>query len=293
MSDINLQEVHDFFITIAKKAGEMILTAGPAASASGSKKNSTDLVTETDRAVEKMVSESLRERYPDFKFMGEETYQPGDTLTPSPTFIVDPIDGTTNFIHSNPYACISLGLAVNLTPVVGVIYNPFIDQLFTAIKDQGSYLTDRFHDRVKLPLKPLEEFTGLDKCLVIAEWGYDRSGNDYDVKVRTFRRLCASKEDGGAMVRGVRSLGSAALNLCSLAAGWTDLYWDAGCWAWDVCAGWVVLKEAGGEVVGGSPGVWKPAVDERRYLAIRGGEGWEMVVKEFWGCIEGELEVGK
>ncbi|PNS17197.1 Inositol monophosphatase 2 [Sphaceloma murrayae] len=292
MSDINLQEVHDFLISIAKKAGGMITAARPNTSISGSKKNSADLVTETDQAVEKMVSATLREKYPSYQFMGEETYKPGDVLTPSPTFIVDPIDGTTNFVHGYPYVSISLGFAVNQIPQVGVVYNPFTDTLYSGIKGRGSFLTDPFHDHVRLPLRDPEPLGGLDKSLVAVEWGSDRSGNDYDVKVKTFRSLCASKEDGGAMVHSLRSLGSAALNLCAVATGAMDVYWEAGCWAWDVCAGWVVLTEAGGIIADANKGNWEPTVDGRRYLAVRQGEGQKELVEEFWTHVAGTLEVG-
>ncbi|KAF3909259.1 Inositol-1-monophosphatase [Dactylellina cionopaga] len=302
-ANVDLQEIHDFLCTLARTAGQVILAARPTAARTGSKVNSADLVTETDKAVEKMVGETIREKYPGFEFMGEETYKPGDVLTASPTFIVDPIDGTTNFVHTYPYACISLGFAIDRDPAVGVIFNPFTEQLFTGIKGRGSWLTSPFHDKEKLPLRDPEPFVSsssndngttdvLTKCLIITEWGYDRSGNDYDVKVNTFRRLCADKKDGGAMVHSIRSLGSAALNMCSVAAGWADIYWEAGGWAWDVCAAWVVVKEAGGEIVDANPGGWKPAIDGRRFLVVRGGDGWEMAVKEFWGYIEGELEVG-
>ncbi len=91
MSAVDLQEVHDFLLEIAYKAGEMILSAVPTETGVGTKKNSADLVTETDQAVEDMVSSTLRDRYPDFLFMGEETYKPGDELRDTPTFICDPI----------------------------------------------------------------------------------------------------------------------------------------------------------------------------------------------------------
>ncbi|CAK4030477.1 Inositol monophosphatase 2 [Lecanosticta acicola] len=293
MSAVNLQEVHDFLVEIAYQAGEMITTAKPAVSAHGTKKNSADLVTETDQAVEKMVSTTLRSKFPDFEFMGEETYKDGDFLSEKATFIVDPIDGTTNFVHGNPYVCVSLGLAVGRRPVVGVIYNPFTQQLYTGIKGQGSHLTDPQHNRVPLPLRrPIEPFQDLSHCLVAAEWGSDRSGNDYRVKTATFSALCASQETGGAMVHGLRSLGSAALNLCGLAAGFLDVYWESGCWAWDVCAGWVVLEEAGGRMVGCHRGDWAPEVDQRRYMGVRAGEGQEGVIEEFWGCVKGRVEVG-
>lgn len=292
MSAANLQEVHDFLVQLADVAGDMITTAAPTSTTAGTKKNSADLVTETDQAVEKMISTTLREKFPDFDFMGEETYSPGDRLTDRPTFIVDPIDGTNNFYHGHPYCCVSLGLAVDQKPVVGVVLNPYTKTRFTAIKGQGSFLTDSTHERVRLPLREPERFTDLSQCLVAVEWGSERIGNDYDVKCDTFRRLCASKEAGGAMVHGIRSLGSAELNLCAVAPGHLDVYWETGCWAWDVCAGWVILEEAGGRVVGAHPGDWTPRVDQRRYMGVRGGEGQEGIIEEFWGCVQGRVEVG-
>ena len=224
--------------------------------------------------------------------MGEETYQFGDALSDKPTFIVDPIDGTTNFYHGHPYACVSLGLAVGKKPVVGVVFNPFTNTLYTGIKDKGSYLNDATHDRARLPLRQPEPLQDLSHCLVAVEWGSDRTGNDYDVKVATFRKLCASKEAGGAMVHGIRSLGSAELNLCGVAAGHLDLYWESGCYAWDVCAGWVILEEAGGMVVGCHKGDWEPKVEQRRYMGIRAGKGQKEIAEEFWACVEGRVEVG-
>ncbi|WPH02037.1 Hypothetical protein R9X50_00489200 [Acrodontium crateriforme] len=292
MSTVNLQEVHDFLIKIAHQAGEMITSAKPTAAGSGTKKNSADLVTETDQAVEKMVSTSLKEKYPDFAFMGEETYKPGDEVTYAPTFIVDPIDGTTNFFHGNPYFCVSLGLAIARKPVVGVIYNPYTKTLYTGIDGQGSFLTDATHDRVRLPLRPPEPLRDLSHCLVAVEWGSDRDGNDYDVKTATFNKLCATKANGGAMVHGIRSLGSAELNLCGVAAGFLDVYWESGCWAWDVCAGMVIVREAGGIMAGCHQGDWDPKIDQRRYMAIRAGEGQKAIAEEFWGCVQGRVEVG-
>ncbi len=221
--------------------------------------------------------------------MGEETYQPSDTLTDTPTFIVDPIDGTTNFVHNHPYVSISLGLAVAREPTVGVIYNPFTDSLYTAIRGRGAFL----NRTTRLPLRsPPEPLGRLSNSLVAIEWGSIRAGNDFAVKHKTFARLCAAPEDGGAMVHSLRSLGSAALNLCGIAAGHLDVYWEGGTWPWDVCAGWVILTEAGGLMVDANPGNWKPTLDGRRCLAVRGGEGQRELVEEFWSCVEGKLEVG-
>lgn len=90
------------------------------------------------------------------------------------------------------------------------------------------------------------------------------------------------------MVHGLRSFGSAALNLCAVAESSIDVYWESGCWAWDVCAGMCILKEAGGMTVDGNPGRWEVGVDERRYLAVRKGTE-RQVIEEFWGCVEGKL----
>lgn len=218
----------------------------------------------------------------------QETYKPGDKLTAAPTFIVDPIDGTTNFVHRYPYVSISLGFSVDLIPTIGIVYNPFTQTLYSAIKGQGAFL----NQTTKLPLTPPAPLGGLSSCLVAVEWGSDRSGNDFAVKSKTFSRLAATKENGGGMVHGLRSFGSAALNICAVASGGIDVYWEAGCWAWDVCAGWVILKEAGGIMVDANPGNWEPRIDERRYMAVRGGEGQKDVVEEFWGLVEGAFEVG-
>jgi len=221
--------------------------------------------------------------------MGEETYTPGTLLTRNPTFIVDPIDGTTNFVHAYPYVSISLGLAVDLIPTIGVVYNPFTKTLYSAIRGKGAYLNRTTPLPLKQEPEPLDD---LNKCLVAVEWGNDRSGNDYEVKSATFKKLGAAKDDGGAMVHSLRSLGSAALNSCAVAAGQLDCYWEAGCWAWDICAGWCIVVEAGGLIVDANPGNWNPRIDERRYLVVRKGKGQRGLVEQFWGNVVGRFEVG-
>lgn len=250
-----------------------------------------------------MVSSRLRAAYPSFSFVGEETYQAGvTTITTAPTFIVDPIDGTTNFVHSFPNACISLGLAVDRSPAVGVVYNPFQDLLFTGIKGKGSYMQRNASleagrgrgDKVRLPLdggaRPLGD---LSSALVSIEYGSQRDGENFEVKMRTFRKLAAAKDGGGgAMVGGLRSLGSAALNLCACAAGQLDMYWEGGCYAWDVTAGWCILAEAGGRMASGNPGDWEPALDARVYMAVRAASGGQKeIIEEFWNVIgDGRLD---
>jgi myo-inositol-1(or 4)-monophosphatase len=176
-----------------------------------------------------MVSTELMGKYPNYEFIGEETYKPGMQLTDAPTFIVDPIDGTTNFVHSFPYVCISLGFAVKKLPTVGVIYNPFLDELYTAIKGHGAFVSRNGGEKLRLPLKKNPEpLKDLSTALVGAEWGSDRKGTNYDLKAKVFTKLAASKEGGGSMVHSLRSMGSAALNLAAVSAGHLDLYWEGG-----------------------------------------------------------------
>ncbi|ORY63188.1 inositol monophosphatase [Pseudomassariella vexata] len=292
MAELNLQEIHDILVEVAHEAGRMIISANPQDIEQGEKINSVDIVTECDKAVETLVSTRLRSKFPSYAFIGEETYRPGQQLTDTPTFIVDPIDGTTNFVHGFPEACISLGFAAGRVPTVGVVYNPYLDKLYTAIRGKGAYLThgaacglEGGKGRVsKLPLVEKAPPLGrLDSCLVAVEWGSSREDQNYEIKTEVFKKLCAGKGSGGAMVHSLRSMGSAALNICAVAAGQLDMYWEGGCWAWDVCAGWCILAEAGGIMASGNPGGWEPEIDSRKYLAVRGApSGQKELVKEMW-----------
>ncbi|KAK9476322.1 hypothetical protein V1514DRAFT_337178 [Lipomyces japonicus] len=284
-SDINLLEIRDFLTELAYEVGKLI-TSNTGKTTFDDKANAVDLVTETDAAVERLVADRTKARYPEFDFLGEESYVPGvSKLTDKPTFVVDPIDGTTNFIHSFPFSCTSLGFTINREPVVGVIYNPFLDWLYTGVKGHGAYL----NKTQKLPLRkpPVGSKLTIQNALIGIEWGTQRSGNNYQVKTETFKKLAAEQ---GGFAHGFRSLGSAAMNISAVAAGQLDAYWEGGCYAWDVCAGWVILSEAGGRIVGGNPGQWEPAVDERIYLAVRGGDGSDEFIEGFWDSIEGKLD---
>jgi myo-inositol-1(or 4)-monophosphatase len=236
-----------------------------------------------------MVSTTLQSKYPTFAFIGEETYVPGSYITSSPTFIVDPIDGTTNFVHSYPSVCISLGFVVDKIPTVGVIYAPMLDELYTGIRHRGGYLSRPStvnNTPRRLPLHPPEPLASLNTTLVAIEWGSDRASLNFDRKCTVFRRLTAPLEAGGAMVHNLRCAGSAALNMAFVAAGRVDVFWDGGPWVWDVAAGWCILHEAGGLVASGNPGDWEPAIDGRVYLAVRGApSGQREIIEEFWKVI--------
>ncbi|KAK7680533.1 hypothetical protein QCA50_016314 [Cerrena zonata] len=283
LSSTDLQDILAFTITVARAAGDLILQGSDAILSSGNvdeKKNSVDLVTEYDVKVEELVKGELGKKYPTFSFIGEESYAAGSRppLTEEPTWCVDPIDGTTNFVHGFPHVCVSIGLIYNKIPVLGVIYNPFLEQLYTSVKGQGAYVK-RHRDPapVKLPLskpRPLESFS---KGLLGIEWGSDRSAPLIHAKGESFKRLAGNPNEGverGQMAHSLRSLGSAALNFAMVAQGGLDLYWEIGCWPWDICAGSIIAQEAGCLVAGSldSPldnNVSEDVLAGRKHIVIR------------------------
>ena len=231
------------------------------------------------------MAEKLKAKYSAFDFIGEETYQPGNGITDTPTFIVDPIDGTSNFVHGFPAVCISLGFVVSRKPTVGVVYNPFLDELYTGIRGRGAYTQRARGGLDKLPLNsgPLE---GLDSACIGIEWGSDREGVNFDLNLKVFTTLARTKATGGRFVNSLRCTGSAAITICRIAAGQQDMFWECGCWAWDVAAAWCILNEAGGMIVDGHPGNWSPPIDNRRYLAVRAAtKGQQDAIEQFWAVI--------
>ncbi|KAL3231186.1 hypothetical protein RNJ44_00825 [Nakaseomyces bracarensis] len=254
----------------------------------GDKMNEVDLVTKIDKEVEKLIKAFVQEKYPDFGFIGEESYIHNVTeFNDKPTFVVDPIDGTTNFIHGFPFSCTSIGVTEGGKPVVGCVYNPHLDQLFHASAGNGAYLND---EPIKVKSRPLS----LQKSIVGLEGGSERKDgpeDNFSKKMDIYKSLLS---ENGAFVHGFRSMGSAAMNLCYVAMGYMDSYWEGGCWAWDVCAGWCILAEVGGTVVGGSPGEWDIPINNRCYLAVRGGytsqDGLTDYINEFWSYITTPLE---
>ena len=198
------------------------------------KKGTIDLVTEIDLECERMCRALLAERFPDHEILAEEF---GGSQAPAQSrfrWIFDPLDGTTNYTHGLPIYCASLGLEIDGERAVGAIYDPSRRELFTAERGQGAYLNGQrlaVSDRAAL----------LDALLV--------TGFPYDIQqqgtglVELFGLFLSR-------ARAVRRLGSAALDLCYVAAGRFDGFWEQHLKPWDVAAGALVCEEAGGRVTG-------------------------------------------
>ncbi|EJU02640.1 inositol monophosphatase [Dacryopinax primogenitus] len=300
----DLDEILTFTIALARKAGALMLEGSKAILSShdvSEKKNAVDLVTEYDVRVEELIRSEIEQAYPSFAFIGEESYAAGKRpeLTDAPTYCVDPIDGTTNFVHGFPHACVSLGFLYKKEPSIGVVFNPFLDQMYSAMKGHGAYL----NQSTRLPAHPLAPFPSLQTALIGMEWGSDRSASTMGKKTRSFTQVAGDPTGGvrgGKMAHGFRSLGSAALNYCAVAAGQLDMYWEIGCYPWDIAAGVVIAREGGGQVFGDKASALEGKVFTsdmiwgRKYLVIRGvadteekgSETQKRIVKGFYECVE-------
>ena len=198
---------------------------------------SSDLVTKTDVEVEKLLFDRIRSVYPSHSLIGEENASSSECrcqLTANPTWIIDPIDGTSNFVHGFPFVAISIGLWVDKKPAVGVIYNLILDQMYSACRGRGATLNgEKIH---------VSGQTELNKAFIMCEWGSQRivewatSNRDNMFSLATAPNQC----------HGLRSLGSSACNICMVASGCADAYYETGLHCWDMAAGVLIVEEAGG-----------------------------------------------
>lgn len=231
----SLSEFLAVAVDAAKSAGE-IIRKGFHEKKNVEHKGQVDLVTETDKTCEDLIFNRLQKHYPEHRFIGEETSATCGTaeLTDHPTWIVDPLDGTTNFVHGYPFVCVSIGLTIGKVPTVGVVYNPILDELFTAIRGQGAFLNGG-------PIKASSQ-NELVKSLLVTEVGTKRDKSTVDATTNRINSLLFK-------VRSLRMSGSCALNLCSIACGRIDLFYELGFGGpWDVAGGAVIVQEAGGLV---------------------------------------------
>jgi len=237
--------------------------------------NSSDLVTATDQYVEKMVKSHLNKVFPTHKFIGEETTAANNNascnLTDNPTWCIDPIDGTTNFVHGLPFICISIALLINKEPVIGVIFNPILNDLYTASKNGGAFLNEKPLPTIR-PIQPLET---LESSLVITEYGADRSEVSVKAKLDTIHNIIKYP------VHGIRSFGSAAMNMCYIARGSCDIYYEIGIHAWDVAAATCIVRESGGVVVGWEPYQNASEPEKKKLKTDEETEGTEIVNEKF------------
>lgn len=191
-------------------------------------KDRNEFVSQVDLAAEELIIESIRERYPNHAILGEETGAQGNSDT---VWIIDPLDGTTNFLHGFPVYAVSIGVQVRGRMEAGVVYDPNRQELFTATRGTGAQLDGR---RLRVDSKRV-----LDGALIGTGFPYrlkDRWMSVYMQQLQAVMEIAAD----------VRRPGSAALDLCYLASGRYDGFWEFGLQPWDIAAGSLILLEAGG-----------------------------------------------
>jgi len=197
---------------------------------SGQERN---LVTEIDKRSEQMIIETIRKHYPNHDILAEES---GSTQGKSSEYkwVIDPLDGTTNFTHGLPVYCVSIGLELKGEIIAGVIYDPNFDELFTAEKGKGAFLNNK---RIKA-----SETKSLNNSLLVTGFPYNITENP-DNAVEHFINFLMSAQ-------AVRRMGSAAIDLAYVACGRFDGFWEVALHPWDMAAGSLLVTEAGGKMTG-------------------------------------------
>jgi len=190
-----------------------------------------DLVTEVDRACEALIVSAIEAERPDDAIQAEEgggSDREGATWR----WVIDPLDGTTNYAHGYPRFCVSIGVEFEGVARVGVVYDPLLDELYHAVRGGGAFCGDR-----KLVVSPEPR---LDRSLLATGFAYDRRDSERD-NIPNFATMLKH-------ARALRRDGAAALDLCYVAAGRLEGYWELRLQPWDVCAGALIVQEAGGRM---------------------------------------------
>ena len=213
---------------LARRAGQMMLSYRDAAIRQ--KEGHFNFVTDADVAVQRFLKAELPALLPGSRFFAEE--QENEPLTCAPTFIVDPIDGTLNYMRHRNASAVSIALAENKRPVLGVIYNPYADEMFSAGKGRGAFLNGR-------------QISVSDTAFENAMVSIGTSPYDAELARRTMRAALRFLLEAGDL----RRSGSAALDLCDVACGRADIFFELRLRPWDVAAGALLVTEAGGAFV--------------------------------------------
>ena len=215
------------------------------------KGRSGDLVTEADKASEAVILEILGRHVPDHGILAEESGKLGDASSKY-LWAIDPLDGTTNYAHQYPWAAVSIGLLIEGIPQIGVIFDPFHNELFRAAKGLGA-------TRNRQPIA-VSQISELSKSLLVTGFAYDRR----ETTDNNYAEFCHLTH----LTQGVRRSGSASLDLAQVACGRVDGCWERGLAPWDVAAGVLIVSEAGGQVTAYDKSAFE--INSGRVLATNG-----------------------
>jgi myo-inositol-1(or 4)-monophosphatase len=229
----------DFAIDLARRAGAL-LRDGLEQERTIALKGRFDLVTDMDRASEKLIVSAISARFPHHAIQAEEGTGTGGSG--ELTWLIDPLDGTNNYAHGFPFFCVSLALWQGRTPVLGVVYSPLMDEMFSAEAGYGARRNDR-------PIH-VSSIAKIESALLSTGFPYDYATTT-DNNLHEFDRV-------QSRCQGVRRAGAAALDLAYLAMGRLDAHWERGLQPWDSGAGSLIVLEAGGRISGWDGAPWHP-----------------------------------
>jgi myo-inositol-1(or 4)-monophosphatase len=232
----------EFAVTAARAAGEVLMDRFGGALEVTDKAVAGDVVTDADRASEALVVARIRAAFPDHAILAEESGAIGPDS--AMRWILDPLDGTTNFARGLPHFCVSIALADREGPLVGVVHDPVRGETFMAARGAGAFV-DGARGRVRLAVTPVAT---LRAALLATGFPYVRNPQRTDNLAEVDRLV--------PRIQCLRRTGSAALDLAYVAAGRLDGYWEAGVKAWDVAAGVLLVREAGGVVTRMDGSAW-------------------------------------
>lgn len=228
-----MQNLKDYLAvaTSAALAGGAVLKSYLGKLAKIEEKSPGDLVTEADRVAETEIVRVIQQELPQHNILAEESGAVNQYDTPY-LWAIDPLDGTTNFAHQFPFFAVSVGLLINGYPKVGVVYAPFFEELFSAAEGLGATCNGN-------PIQ-VSKTSSLQKSLLVTGFAYDRT----KVSDNNYAEFCHFTH----ITQGVRRAGSASVDLAYIACGRLDGYWERGLSVWDIAAGVVLVREAGGMV---------------------------------------------
>jgi len=214
----------------ARDASELILHANEIDRETSNKSTITDLVTQTDKNAEQVIKDDILAKFPDHSILAEES---GETSSNSDfLWVIDPLDGTTNFVHGlSPY-CVSIALFKNNKPLLSVISELPSENLFWAVKGNGAFCNG---EKISVSSRKL-----IRDSLLITGFSYEHDSK-WETNMKLFKNFTK-------ISHGVRRIGSAAADLCYVASGKADAFWEIGLYPWDSAAGILLVEEAGGKV---------------------------------------------
>jgi len=225
----DIKKMKEIAVIAARRSGKLIMDQLNEMRHIEHKDGINNLVTDVDKGSEKLIIDTIRESFPEHTILAEESGL--ETRTDEHTWVIDPLDGTTNYAHRFPFFCVSIAVMFEGKILLGVVYDPTRDELFSAMAGKGAFMNDQ-------PISVSNRKTVIES-LISTGFPYSQDGKKQNLDY--FTRMLGKSQ-------AVRRPGAAALDLCYVACGRLDGFWELGLQPWDTAAGTLLVEEAGGRI---------------------------------------------